>query len=947
MAGRKTEVGIVVNGKNLSGPALDQAITSMEKLAAKGAKMGRELRMAGMMITAVGFAGVMMSKKLLEGFKATETAMANVNTMLSLGEDAYKDYNSAVDKLITTLPVAGGKIEALNGLYMVLSAGIKHGADSVMVLEEAMKAAKAGMSDTATAVDVITGVLNAYQMQAQEASHVSDLLFMTVKMGKTTFGALANAVGPIIAIAAQVGVGFEQVAAAMATLTKGSVQTDLAATALKATMTAFLKPSEDMVKLVIQNASAWGVMTPQLLKATTMLGDAQAGMSAAKAEVDRLKMALEAAAPVPDRLTEAFSKAEEALMSSKDEFDRHSVALRSMQSGYDEAAGAIKGLSDEMAGISLEEKKNRLEIMKIRQKADDEGREMTSSELARIKSLEEANDRLAIKSTELSLTQDEMRIAQSKRTTVMDAEKAKMAEVSAAMDAQKETMAGAQTAVDEWSENYKAGVQVQLEAAEKQKTAAEDSVDVWTDKLGEAGASAVSMMLETQGLLGAITLLSAAVDGDKAAIAELFPNIRALTAVLPLTGEMAEVAAQDLIDMGDASGEAGAAFDKQANTTASQLEKLSGQLEIYKEKMAEDATPAMIKMKETQVKLIGAFVKANEATGGALMVIRTYGSAVLAAIGPMISMIGQIMIMKAARLQAAAARTIEAAAEAADTTAKAANTAATTTNTASIWANTAALLANPMVWIVVLIMILIGALVWLAKNWDKVTDAMGRFGGWVKDKFGKMVGWFKSGFEKIGGFFSNVGGKIKEFGGKFVDLAKKVAETHAKMRSTVKEGLLTLMGNFQNFFVNLKGKMYEWGQSAAKRFADGLKNKVGAIKEALKKIADKVKNFLGFSTPPAEGPLHEADQWGPHFIDAYSTGMLGRLPDLERRMREVSEAVKIRPMAPTPMAAGPSTTFARTDARSTKMEVHQHFTNVDMETVAEQVLKLLADRMGV
>lgn len=50
------------------------------------------------------------------------------------------------------------------------------------ILEVSAKAAVGGVTDTATAADAITTVLNAYKMSASEAGTVSDMLFMTAQI---------------------------------------------------------------------------------------------------------------------------------------------------------------------------------------------------------------------------------------------------------------------------------------------------------------------------------------------------------------------------------------------------------------------------------------------------------------------------------------------------------------------------------------------------------------------------------------------------------------------------------------------------------------------------------------------------------------------------------------------------------------------------------------------
>lgn len=966
----KAVIGLMLKFTDNASPGLDKAGQKLDALGGKMEKTGQKIRNAGLALTGAGAAGLLMSKAITDAAAKVETAMANVNTMLGDGEDAYNDYNKAVNDLITSIPVLGGKVEALNGLYQVLSAGIEHGAKAMEVLNVAAKAAAAGVTTLSVSVDAITGILNAYKSTGISATEAADLLFTSVLRGKLTFEELAGSIGPVIAIAAQVGVGFEQIAAAMATLTKGSVPVDIAATSLKAVMTAFLRPTQAMKDEVLKNAAAWGVMTPEIRRAKRELEEAEGAVGEAAARVDELKLALEGAAPVPAGLTNEMIKAKEALAASKEEFDRHSSALRLMEAGYNLAAGAMKGLSDEMAGISIDEKKNRLEIMKIRQAADDASRAMTDKEKARIKELEEANDRLSIKSTELGIKQDELRLKQSARREEMDKEKAKMEEVNGTMLGQTDAIDEIQGEIDEWTATWQSATEAQLEAAKVQKTAAEESAASWSEALGQSATDAVLLTLETYGLVGAIDLFSQAVEGNKGKLTEMFPNIRALTAILPLTGEMAEEAAKDLDAMADSSGSANEAFQKQADTTANKLEKLNARLEIATETMAEGTTPAMMKMKEVQVKVAEGFASADKAVGGAMGAMLTYGSATLAAIGPLISIIGQMMMLKAARLAAAAAKGVETTADAAGATVKTASTAATTANTTSIWANTMALLANPMTWIVILIIALIAALYLLWKNWDQVTEAVDKFGKSAKENLGRFFDWAKGGLEKLGKGVVAAGDAFRKFseergkeavetwgkvrdtfakGGEFlkdnaIETAKTLIKHQKKMAEGMVEGVETAFDGLGDFFGGLYDKFLKWGENMIEAFKKGIDKKKDEVKDGISEVADTIKDFLGVESPAEEGALKDVEKWPRNLVDTYGKNLLGELPMLERRMGELTKGMRLPGATPV---GGARTTYAdtRLDNRRTTIELHQHITNIEPETIADMVKQVIADAL--
>lgn len=88
------------------------------------------------------------------------------------------------------------------------------------ILEVSAKAAVGGLTETETAADAVTTILNAYKMSAEEAGTVSDQLFTTVRLGKTTFGELGASIAQVAPIAAAYGISIDQVLGAVASLTK-------------------------------------------------------------------------------------------------------------------------------------------------------------------------------------------------------------------------------------------------------------------------------------------------------------------------------------------------------------------------------------------------------------------------------------------------------------------------------------------------------------------------------------------------------------------------------------------------------------------------------------------------------------------------------------------------------------------------------------------------------
>ena len=180
----------------------------------------------------------------VDSFGNFEASLANVQTLLSDGQDVNTLFSEQLKAMAEEIPVEGVTSLA-EGLYQVLSAGVP-ASEALAFLEVAAKGAKGGVTDTFTAVDGLTTVLNAYALPASEANRISDIFFATVVAGKTTFGELSSAMSTVIPTASAMNVNFEEVAAAMATLTTGGLSTAESGTALNSVMVAMLKPSGEM-----------------------------------------------------------------------------------------------------------------------------------------------------------------------------------------------------------------------------------------------------------------------------------------------------------------------------------------------------------------------------------------------------------------------------------------------------------------------------------------------------------------------------------------------------------------------------------------------------------------------------------------------------------------------------------------------------------------------------
>lgn len=248
----------------------DKVLGSMSSTAASLGKL---------MLTGLGF---FVAIKAVTGFTKAigdsigmaadlEKSMANVATLVDTATVNMDELTDSVLEMTSEVLKSSEDLSA--GLYQVFSAGVTDSAEAMEVLRVSAIAATAGLSDTRTSVDAITTILNAYGLEVDKAIDVSDLLFQTVKLGKTTFSELAVAIGTVISSASSVGIELDELFATLATLTKGGIDTRTATVALRATFLQLLKPSEEAKKKAKELRLEWNVQALQAKGLIRFLGE--------------------------------------------------------------------------------------------------------------------------------------------------------------------------------------------------------------------------------------------------------------------------------------------------------------------------------------------------------------------------------------------------------------------------------------------------------------------------------------------------------------------------------------------------------------------------------------------------------------------------------------------------------------------------------------------------
>lgn len=163
------------------------------------AKVGEKLSKVGSTLTKgltlpIAGAAVATTKMAVD----FESSFAKVSTLLDENRVDFGQYKNDILKASSESKV--GVDEFSESVYNSISAGVDQ-TKAIQFTTEAMKLAKGGFTDGAKSVDILTTAINGYNLQAEDATRISDLLITTQNLGKTTVDELAVSMGTVIPVA--------------------------------------------------------------------------------------------------------------------------------------------------------------------------------------------------------------------------------------------------------------------------------------------------------------------------------------------------------------------------------------------------------------------------------------------------------------------------------------------------------------------------------------------------------------------------------------------------------------------------------------------------------------------------------------------------------------------------------------------------------------------------
>jgi len=219
--------------------ALQSSTSKLQQFAARAKSIGSTLsRSLTLPLALVGGASIKMALDF-------DKSMTKIKTLVGVASDEVDAMGGAVKRLAVDTGVNAN--DAADALFFITSAGLR-GADAMKVLEAATKASAIGLGEVKTVADAVTSAVNAYGQENLSAESATDILTAAVREGKLEADSLAQSMGKVLPVSSQLGVGFEEVGAALAAMSRTGTDAAMATTSLRGILSALLNPSSQANK---------------------------------------------------------------------------------------------------------------------------------------------------------------------------------------------------------------------------------------------------------------------------------------------------------------------------------------------------------------------------------------------------------------------------------------------------------------------------------------------------------------------------------------------------------------------------------------------------------------------------------------------------------------------------------------------------------------------------
>lgn len=192
-----------------------------------------------------------ITSEFANGIRAAADYQIIISQIRTISQDNQLSFQQWSDGIRQVSDLFGlSQADVAQAAYDAVSNQVVKGAEAFKFLASAAELARVSQSSLTDTQNILSSVINSYNLSIADTDEISAQLFKTVDLGRIKLSEIANTIGRTTFLGNALGVTFQEIEASLATLTIQGVRTSEAETFLTNVFQKLLKPTDAAKKLL-------------------------------------------------------------------------------------------------------------------------------------------------------------------------------------------------------------------------------------------------------------------------------------------------------------------------------------------------------------------------------------------------------------------------------------------------------------------------------------------------------------------------------------------------------------------------------------------------------------------------------------------------------------------------------------------------------------------------
>lgn len=201
-----------------------------------------------------------VTDSIIEGISKLKEWQIQVSLIRTVSQDAQLSMTQWMSGLKEVSNETGQDIlNVSSAAYDAIQSQVVQGSQTFQFLKSASDLARTTGTNIKQTGDLLAAVMSGFNQASTEVDHTAAILFKTVELGRIKVEELVNTMGKVAPSANLIGIKFEEISAALATLTRQGIKTNDATVLVSNVVLKLAKPTEALTKLI----NEWGFANSQ------------------------------------------------------------------------------------------------------------------------------------------------------------------------------------------------------------------------------------------------------------------------------------------------------------------------------------------------------------------------------------------------------------------------------------------------------------------------------------------------------------------------------------------------------------------------------------------------------------------------------------------------------------------------------------------------------------